>query len=368
MKILLLVSSHPFGLSALRALARAGHEVHVWGAQVCPDAALSRHCASYRRVEPATLTRPLALARALTRARARLGFAAVVPADMATTWALSEAREQLAWEVGYPLAPADLLRRLDNKASFSALLEELRLPQPWFRLLRCGEPAPALAFPLLAKDPWGEGSKGVYPVASPAGLDALRRPGRPLLLQELVEGEDEDVVVLAQGGRIAAALRQRGRANGGVKQVLADLADAAPLVERLVSALRLEGVLQFDLRRRASDGRLLFIECNPRLWGTLDYAVLAGRNFPAMALSLAAGEELRLPPLRPGRYRDPGLGLASLASLWSEGSGTPQARCQAANLADPLAAFARRLRLEAVGARESRLPDLCLSALRSVLT
>src|SRR5262249_37353097 len=60
--------------------------------------------------------------------------------------------------------------------------------------------------------------------------------------------------------------------------------------ERLLQALRWTGVAMVEFRR-TPDGRALLMEMNPRLWGSVQLAIDAGVDFPALLVALYRGEK-----------------------------------------------------------------------------
>jgi carbamoylphosphate synthase large subunit len=103
---------------------------------------------------------------------------------------------------------------------------------------------------------------------------------QPIIVQELVDGED-----------ICASVFCR---NGEIKAILAYLYKRATYVTfydesihfnlgKIVRRLNLDGVINFDMRRRP-DGRIVYIECNPRFFFKIAMSMVAGMNFVAMGL------------------------------------------------------------------------------------
>ena len=61
---------------------------------------------------------------------------------------------------------------------------------------------------------------------------------------------------------------------------------------RLLDALEWHGVAMVEFKRDCSTGTLSLIEINPKFWGSLDLALEAGVNFPALAARIALGEDI----------------------------------------------------------------------------
>src|SRR6185436_16993889 len=59
-----------------------------------------------------------------------------------------------------------------------------------------------------------------------------------------------------------------------------------------LAQLGFTGVAMLEWKRDVRDGVLKLLECNPRFWGSLHQAVLAGVPFPALLARLARGEQV----------------------------------------------------------------------------
>jgi hypothetical protein len=68
--------------------------------------------------------------------------------------------------------------------------------------------------------------------------------------------------------------------------------DIAQAAERLVRSIGLEGYSEVEFRRDA-EGRPMLMEINPRLSASVEIAVRAGVDFPALLYAWAAGSGLR---------------------------------------------------------------------------
>jgi predicted ATP-grasp superfamily ATP-dependent carboligase len=61
---------------------------------------------------------------------------------------------------------------------------------------------------------------------------------------------------------------------------------------RLLDALDWQGVAMVECKRDAVTGRHVFMELNGRLWGSLQLAIDAGVDFPALLVASALGREV----------------------------------------------------------------------------
>ncbi len=127
---------------------------------------------------------------------------------------------------------------------------------------------------------------------------AVRSPAMSggALLQDLVPGFGEAVFVGAHEGEVLAAFAHRRLRekppSGGVSVLRESIAPDPVLLEgsrRLVEELRYTGVAMVEFRR-SPDGTAYLMEINPRLWGSVQLAIDAGIDFPAIQLALHRGE------------------------------------------------------------------------------
>lgn len=126
------------------------------------------------------------------------------------------------------------------------------------------------------------------------------------LVQEYVTGEDYGAALLYDGASRPVAtftyrsLRQRPMAGGPT--TLAETIDSPEMLDyarRMLDALGWRGMAMFDFRLDGR-GRLLLLEINPRFWGSLALAPLAGVDFPLLYYRSALGEMVDPPRQRNG--------------------------------------------------------------------
>lgn len=167
----------------------------------------------------------------------------------------------------WPLFAPDMsvLMRLHSKFAFIGLAQSLGLPAPETQ---------RLDGPTARPEAWvfkPEFSRfGVSVRIKPRQAPQEAPPGNPWLRQDWIDGEDLSAHAIAHDGQLhaLAVYRSAWRAKGGASYhadpVEPEIAQAVEaMMAALVSALNLNGQLGCDLRR-ARDGQLWLIECNPR--------------------------------------------------------------------------------------------------------
>ena len=79
-------------------------------------------------------------------------------------------------------------------------------------------------------------------------------------------------------------------ALAGAATIASSLSPSAPSRQRLLEALDWQGVAMVECKRDAATGRPVVMEVNGRFWGSLQLAIDAGVDFPALLARCAAGE------------------------------------------------------------------------------
>jgi predicted ATP-grasp superfamily ATP-dependent carboligase len=223
----------------------------------------------------------------------------------------SRHRERLGAWLRLPLAGAELIEEVMDKARFQDLAAAHGLPVPPAQRLSEADPAPALAvpFPLVVKPivrtpGWTDlaGSSKALHVLDADGFarlwPQLREVGTDLLAQQLIAGPESAIesfhVYVDESGAIAGAFTGRKirtypleYGHSSAVEVL-PLPDVAALGREVVARLDLHGVAKLDFKRDAA-GVLHLLEINPRfnLWHYP--GALAGVNLPALVYADLTG-------------------------------------------------------------------------------
>jgi len=296
-------------LAAVRSLGARGLPVHVLATGPRALAGASRF-ATALHVVPSPEREPEAWADAVARIAGTLPGALVLPVtEVALGSAFAFGLER---RVALAAPPREAYARAVDKG---ALLEEARacgIPTPSGVLLET--PAaletlpPGLAYPVVLKarrSRWleaGHWRHGTVRVLRDA--EALRRArdeaafAAGALLQEWVPGTGAGVFLLFDRGaarvRFAHRRLREKPPSGGVSVLCEAVAPDPDLLawsEALLRRLGWHGVAMVEYRR-APDGRAWLMEVNPRLWGSLQLAIDAGADFPALVVALERGEPL----------------------------------------------------------------------------
>jgi predicted ATP-grasp superfamily ATP-dependent carboligase len=294
-------------LAVVRSLGRAGYRVHVASARRRSLAGVSRSAAASLQVPP-PLTDPAGFRDAIARYGAAQGVAVVIPTTEAAALALLDARE------GLPIVPMpslDAFRALSDKAALRERALAAGIAFPAQCEARDADEArrygAAVRYPIVLKPARSvnAGTKlAVAHAADRAQLDAhLRRlppAAYPLLLQERIVGPGVGVFLLRWDNEIVATFMHRRLRekppSGGVSVYAESIAPDRALMERAAALLRdWQGVAMVELKMDAATGTPYLMEVNGRFWGSLQLAIDAGVDFPALLVACALGRRGRGP-------------------------------------------------------------------------
>lgn len=154
-----------------------------------------------------------------------------------------------------------------------------------------------LQFPLLAKPLISGSGKGIVKFQDFDSLAThFKTTGinQSYILQEFIEGADYGCNVLCLNGEILAYTLKKGNLWDPAKpysyQVGLDFVYDEKLyqtVKSLMKSLHWNGIADIDLLYHRESDTFYVVEINPRFWGTLLAALMAGINYPHLWLLLA---------------------------------------------------------------------------------
>ena len=204
--------------------------------------------------------------------------------------------------------------RAANKVEVLALAEKLSVPIPTGVVLtRPGERPQwptELRFPVVVKphrsrimvDGRWHSTAVTYAeneAELKAVLDAKDPSEYPILLQQRIVGPGVGVFMCYQHGRLVAEFshrRIREKPPSGGVSVLCESVPVVPQAKQyaqaLLDALRWEGVAMVEFKMDMADQSLKLIEINGRFWGSLQLAIDAGVDFPALLVQTLADEPM----------------------------------------------------------------------------
>ncbi|HEV2150162.1 MAG TPA: ATP-grasp domain-containing protein, partial [Longimicrobiaceae bacterium] len=296
-------------LAAVRSLAAAGHTVFVCSPRSRSLAGASRHCRAHAPV-PDPLTEPAAFVAAVRGLIRRNGVDVLLPITEPSLLALLPERETLGALL--PFAGLAEFERICDKGAVMEAARAVGIGVPAQLRVESVEEARAvdpgaLRFPLVLKPSRSvvsaNGKRAKSSVvhlrdgtALRSALDALPPGAYPVLLQERIVGPGVGIFVLLWEGEVVAAFSHRRirekPPSGGVSVYRESHPLDPALLERSVALLRAfgwQGVAMVEYKLDAATGKAYIMEINGRFWGSLQLALDAGVDFPALLLQAAAG-------------------------------------------------------------------------------
>ncbi len=312
MRILITDGNERSALAAARSLIKAGHAVTVAARTRWSLAGVSRDVRA-RALATDPFRDPPAYAAAVSRLAREEGVDLLLPMTDPSVEALLEHRAVLPPGVLLPFPDLETYRAASDKARVLSLAQASGYGVPETRLIATradGDSADldAAFFPAVVKPHRSVVTVGgvrcklaVTPVADVAAcrraLAALPAAAFPVLLQRRVEGVGEGFFALRWGGRAVAMFAHRRLREKPPSGGVSVYRESIPLDERLtgpglrlLDALDWRGVAMIECKREAMTGRQVVMEINGRFWGSLQLAIDAGVDFPALLVRCAAGE------------------------------------------------------------------------------
>lgn len=293
-------------LATTRSLGRAGHRVIVLSASGRSLAGASRHAARDVAVVPAGIASDRfaeSVARVARDERADLVF----PIAEEAMLAVLAHRDAIPAIV--PFADLDRFRAVSDKNHVLevATTVGIRVPVQW-ELLTPDDPPPSLQPPLVLKPTrsvWTapDGTRGRVsvswvhrPVDFVPALRAYPAAAFPVLAQEAISGPGVGVFLLLHEGSVLARFAHERvlekPPSGGASVVSRSRPIDEELYEksvRLLEALGWSGVAMVEYKRDIVTDEPVLMEINGRFWGSLQLAIDAGVDFPALLAEVALG-------------------------------------------------------------------------------
>lgn len=205
--------------------------------------------------------------------------------------AMAKLRPQIPQEIIVPISEEATIELLDSKVRTYALADELGIPQPRTYTL---EEAVLQTQQLIFKRDRSFGGNGVHRPRNQAALQNLiaHENGAPCLIEDCIEGEDLSIDCIRLGGRFLAESYVCASRIGTLGPSVSRSKTTEPAAEQyartLLDHLDYRGVCGLDFRR-TPEGKLYFLECNPRFTGGLQTQIEEGFHIPYLLYYLCAG-------------------------------------------------------------------------------
>ena len=242
---------------------------------------------------------------------------------------LSRFRESLSRHVGMAVPDFETIERLQSKAEFTRLLDQIDLPQPPTRIVRDRESfLKTDLFPCFAKLDFSTAGNGVRKIDDVDQLTAVAaefeasgvwETQQEVLVQSAATGQQFTTLGIFDSGRmvshISYLVRQPGLGGWGVNGESIDQPKIVDVMARLGEHLRYHGPLFVDYFLDPKTGQPLLIEANPHFAYAL-FPKMCGVDVGEQMLQLSMGQSVAvLPSARTGvRFHQTFLMMISAAS------------------------------------------------------
>lgn len=319
MKILVTDGQNRAALAVTRSLGRAGYQVVVGERRTPSLAQASRYCAG-RVVYPDPMTASDAFIDFLARYVRDEAIDAVVPVSDVTTLLMTGHRDRFEPRCAVPFGSAQTVARAADKVDIVSTAERIGVAVPQSVVVHYHARVPELAFgyPVVIKphrsrvrtaDGWKSCSVSFAADRAALARDLASRQAHdfPVLLQERIDGPGIGVFACYQRGRAVALFAHRRLRErppwGGVSALSESVpldAQARDAAVRLLDEIGWQGVAMVEFKRDTRDGQPKLMEINGRFWGSLQLAIDAGVDFPALLIRSMGAEPIEAPAYRTG--------------------------------------------------------------------
>jgi len=311
-RILITDSDNRSALAATRSLGRAGYEVFTAGEAHPSLASVSKYSSGFAPYYSPNSS-PERFVRDVAAIAERNRIDVLLPMTEITTLLLTQHRELLPASVRLPFPDADVVAAVADKSQVLERAQRIGVPIPRTLVIESVQDARAKAaqieYPAVFKPARSRNWNGNQWVSSGTGyaadaetlfarLEQLNPAVFPVLIQERIVGPGIGVFVCCDGDDVLATFahrRIREKPPSGGVSVLCESASVDPVAKKhavaLLKAMGWRGVAMVEFKQNDADGSLRLMEINGRFWGSLQLAIDAGVDFPALAVDVALGRK-----------------------------------------------------------------------------
>jgi predicted ATP-grasp superfamily ATP-dependent carboligase len=302
LKVFITDANFKHTLGAIRALAKEGVEVHA-GSHVRTALGFHSKYTSRTFLYPDPLFSERFL-RAMERIDGQENYDVILPVGNETCFSLiTGSSSTLRKKIPAPSLASYLIACNKVKTLALAKTHAIPIPRTIFPLDSDSD-VMNLRFPAVAKPALGSGNTRMLQNAEEAVAywRGVRHAGTETVLQEFVRGEGYGFFALYSKGELQVFfMHKRLReipASGGPSTAAQSVYEPRlfKLGRKVLDLLSWNGVAMVEFRRDIRTGEFELLEVNPKFWGSLDLALVAGVNFPYLAAQLVAFGACNPPP------------------------------------------------------------------------
>ena len=311
MNILVTDGDSRAALAVTRSLGSKGHKVVVGADSASSLASSSRYCHK-GFAYPSPRAEPEAFVEYLVEAVGVHHIEVLMPVTDVSLFLVSKNRDRFPDSCKIPIASDDAIKAAADKNHILELAESIGMPTPRSQVVQSKDDVAKsleefeLSYPIVLKPVRSrvrQGDKWIYTAVDYARnreellekLSSQVSGAYPVILQERVTGVGSGAFYCFDHGecvaKFAHARIREKPPSGGVSVVresksIDRIADEYS--QKLLKALGWHGVAMVELKIDNESGRAYIMEINGRFWGSLQLAIDAGVDFPAILLSLAS--------------------------------------------------------------------------------
>ena len=295
-------------LAAVRALGTHGVRVTVGESTRLATAAFSRYC-HRRMIYPSPLFNPSGFVSFIKGELSRRSYQMLLPMEDETATLFAEHRSELSKWTYLPVPSYQKLRFAQNKENVLKLAEKIGVPIPKTYYIRnismLNDLKDDLPYPVVIKPKNSGGAVGVSYAHNPKELMKQypvihRRFPYPLIQERIPRhgaGYGASLLMDENGHVKASFVHKRLReypVTGGASTLRVSVRqdDVLDMARTLLKSLDWFGVAMVEFKMDPRDNTPKLMEINPRFWGSLNLAVIAGVNFPYLLYRMSRGEKI----------------------------------------------------------------------------
>lgn len=287
-------------LACIRSLGRRGIPVIAHSRSPTAAAARSRYCTEHHvTTEPGVA----AYRDALLELARRPDVTTIVPLYETDIYVLSQNRDAFAEHIETPWKSFQGIRAAQDRVQLFETADAIGVPTPDTALLDewddwSEQTVIKPRYGVTVDDDESRYGEVQFPQpGSPPDVDGVvDAMGHVPIVQEYVPGNAEFgyFALYDRGEAVASFQHRRIRSytySGGasVYRKAVDVPDLETHGRALLDQLDWHGPAMVEFKRDERDGSFRLMEVNPRFWGSLPLAVVAGVDFPALYYDLATG-------------------------------------------------------------------------------
>jgi len=221
----------------------------------------------------------------------------LLPIGYSVNVILSKYKEKISHYVSLPTADYKMMRVFSDKLKTMKIAKKLGIPIPItisvnrFTNLKEKMQKSNISFPLVVKGK--KDSSNIFFANSYNELKSIIQNNQGLIIQEYIPGDGYGFFALFNKGEARAIfMHKRIREypiTGGPSVVAESFYDSKlkKVGLKLLKELNWHGVAMVEFKKDNRDGEFKLIEVNPKFWGSLDLAIVAGVDFPYLTVKMA---------------------------------------------------------------------------------